>query len=97
LQFSEHEIRKFLTSTYFEKNTMIDKYNIFDCGHTSPDNYPKCNYKFWNMPLSVNSYNIKNPNISYVKDFELSSKLHILCEDENGDNFHVIYRLHIVR
>ena len=70
---------------------MIDKYNIFDCGNNSPDNCPKCNPKFWNMSLSVNSYNIKNPNISYVKDFELSSKLHILCEDENGDNFHVIF------
>lgn len=49
LQFSEHEMRKFLTSTYFEKNTMIDKYNIFDCGNNSSDNCPKCNPKFWNM------------------------------------------------
>lgn len=70
---------------------MIDKYNIFDCGNNNPDNYPKYNPKFWNISLSVNSYNIKNPNISYVKDFELSSKLHILCEDENGDNFHTIF------
>jgi hypothetical protein len=59
LQFSEHEMRKFLTSTYFEKNTMIDKYNIFDCGNNNPDNCPKYNPKFWNISLYVNSYNIK--------------------------------------